>query len=90
MSSANGFAADSSNKTKPTCSGAAIFRAATIAKLDNFDRMQYTNTFTNLKDSGQTEQALYVYRATSYLKVNNQDTVISEPIYFTIYDIASR
>ena len=52
--------------------------------------MQYTNTFTNLKDSGQTEQALYVYRATSYLKVNNQDTVISEPIYFTIYDIASR
>ena len=90
LSSANGFAADSSNKTKPTCSGAAIFRAATIAKLDNFDRMQYTNTFTNLKDSGQTEQALYVYRATSYLKVNNQDTVISEPIYFTIYDIASR
>jgi len=94
LSSADGFAT-SSTTTRPTCCGAAIFRAATISKLDNFDRMQYTNTFTNVRDNtpenGNTGQALYVYRATSYMKISGQNTVISEqPIYFTLYDIASR
>ena len=94
LGSADGFATNSTT-TKPTCCDAAIFRPATISKLDNFDRMQYTNNFTNVKDTtpenGNTGQALYVYRATSYMKTIGQDTVISEqPIYFTLYDIASR
>lgn len=75
------------NSSRPNCLN-AYFKTA--SKLDNFDRVQYTYTFTETNDnSDHTGQALYVYRATSYIYVNGEVT-LSDPIYFTLYELASR
>ena len=63
--------------------------------IDNFNRLQWFYTFTNTKTGeggtiGDTNNANYAYRAWAYIIVNDTATVSSTPVYFTLYDSASR
>ena len=65
-----------------------------LTDLDNKNQMKYSFNITN-KAYGtlaESENKNYVYRAYSYLKITNGSTttvVVSDPVYFTIYDMAS-
>ena len=63
------------------------------SKLDNKSRIEYYYTFANIKhtDGSETVRKNYVYRAYSYLynAETKQVLLMSDPTYFTIYDIAS-
>lgn len=60
--------------------------------LDNKNRIQYYYSYsvrshTDLIDNGNKD---YVYRAFAYMKdKNNNVTMVSQPLYFTFYDMAS-
>lgn len=69
--------------------------------LDNKNRMQYFYTFTKSKNdfenlstnTGNVRPYDCVYRVTSYIAVGtgaSQRVALSSPVYFTIYDIATR
>ena len=61
-----------------------------LNSLDNKNQTKYSFSIKN-KAYGNLEEGnakKYVYRAYSYLKVGN-DIVVSDPVYFTIYDMAS-
>lgn len=82
-------------KTKPSCCSGAVY--CLPKKIDNFNRLQYTYTFTHSSGTVDAESnkddAMYVYRATSFIYVNGESTPIAlsaAPVYFTLYDIASR
>lgn len=61
-------------------------------KLDNKNRIQYYYSYsvrshTNLTDNGNKD---YVYRAFAFMKdKDNNVTMVSQPLYFTFYDMAS-
>ncbi len=63
------------------------------AKLDNKSRIEYYYTIANIKhtDGSETTRKNYVYRAYSYLynAQSKEVLLMSDPTYFTIYDIAS-
>ena len=65
-----------------------------LTDLDNKNQMKYSFNITN-KAYGtlaESENKNYVYRAYSYLKITNGSTttvVVSDPVYFTIYDMAT-
>lgn len=63
------------------------------ATLDNKSRIEYYYTIANIKhtDGSETVRKNYVYRAYSYLydAVTKEVLLMSDPTYFTIYDIAS-
>lgn len=82
-------------KIKPSCCSGAVY--CLPKKIDNFNRLQYTYTFTHSSGTVNAESdrddAMYVYRATSFIYVNGESTPIAlsaAPVYFTLYDIASR
>ncbi len=61
-----------------------------LSQLDNKNQTKFSFNFKN-KDYGTLNDGTaknYVYRAYSYIVVNGV-TVISDPVYFTIYDLAS-
>lgn len=61
-----------------------------LSGLDNKNQTKYSFSIKN-KAYGTLEEGTaknYVYRAYSYLKVEG-NIVVSDPVYFTIYDIAS-
>ena len=65
-------------------------------QLDNKNSLEYYYQFANIKqakneidpDKVPTTNKEYLYRAYTYIK-DGTDTVVSKPVYFTIYDIAS-
>ena len=69
----------------------------TLSSLDNKNRAEYIKVFANVKQPAAGETSLtpstrknYVYRAYSYMIESDGKTVtISNPVYFTIYDIAT-
>ena len=68
-----------------------------LAPIDNMNRLQWYYTFNNIKASGDdfvsTTDKNYVYRASAYLIEDNGTktcTLSTTPVYFTLYDIASR
>lgn len=69
----------------------------TLSSLDNKNRAEYIKVFANVKQPAAGETSLtpstrknYVYRAYSYMIEADGETVtISNPVYFTIYDIAT-
>ena len=83
---------DGNNKSGASGNNYMISEVDT-SKLDNKSRIEYYYTFANIKhtDGSETPRKNYVYRAYSYLY--NTDTqevlLMSDPTYFTIYDIAS-
>ena len=61
--------------------------------IDNMNRLQWYYTFDNTKEdgSGNLKNANYVYRATAYIiEGPNTVTLSAVPVYFTLYDSASR
>ena len=69
----------------------------TLSKLDNKNRAEYIKVFANVKQPAAGETSLtpstrknYVYRAYSYMiEADGKTVTISNPVYFTIYDIAT-
>jgi len=63
----------------------------TLAELDNKNRINYYYSLPNIKHSDltATTRKNMVYRAYSYLRKGSSLVMVSEPVYFTIYDIAS-
>ena len=61
-----------------------------LSGLDNKNQTKYSLNMKNKAYATLAEGTAknYVYRAYSYLKVGN-DIVVSDPVYFTIYDMAS-
>ena len=65
-------------------------------ELDNKNRIQYYYSFANIYQNSTnhptagefTSNRNYLYRAYAYVKYNNQ-VIVSNPSYFTIYDMAS-
>ena len=66
-----------------------------LAPIDNMNRLQWYYTFNNLTKAGAaTTDKDYIYRASAYI-IEDQGgdktvTLSTTPVYFTIYDIASR
>ena len=65
-----------------------------LTDLDNKNQMKYSFNITNKAYStlAESDNKNYVYRAYSYLKITNGSTtkvVVSDPVYFTIYDMAT-
>ena len=62
-----------------------------LNKLDNKNRVEYVKAFANVNSQLQpTDRKDYVYRAYAYMIEPDGTTVtVSNPVYFTIYDIAS-
>ena len=74
-----------------------------ISKFDNKNELEYAYSFANISQSkeyrNRTERKMKVYRAYAYLINTGAGTdtsgqpadvqIISEPVYFTIYDMAS-
>ena len=88
-SNEDGFAADATTR--------ALFGNDTSnTMLDNKNRLHYFFTFTQSADGVEnttTRPVNCVYRATSYIYAsgNTEDPlVVSSPVYFTLYDIATR
>ena len=69
----------------------------TLSSLDNKNRAEYIKVFANVKQPAAGETSLtpstrknYVYRAYSYMiEADGVTVTISNPVYFTIYDIAT-
>jgi len=82
---------DSGSKTG--ASGNYMISEVDTATLDNKSRIEYYYTIANIKhtDGSETTRKNYVYRAYSYLynAETKQVLLMSDPTYFTIYDIAS-
>lgn len=82
---------DSGSKTG--ASGSYMISEVNTATLDNKSRIEYYYTIANIKhtDGSETVRKNYVYRAYSYLynAENKEVLLMSDPTYFTIYDIAS-
>ena len=62
-----------------------------LTELDNKNRINYYYSLPNIKHSDltATTRKNMVYRAYSYLRKGSSLVMVSEPVYFTIYDIAS-
>lgn len=62
-----------------------------LTELDNKNRINYYYSLPNIKHSNltATTRKNMVYRAYSYLRNGSSLVMVSEPVYFTIYDIAS-
>lgn len=83
-------ATNTGSSTKLLCNGSWFLP---ISNIDNFNRLQYTYTFTQGTNGTLKTQGQYVYRATSYICVKENGTwttKTSSPEYFVLYDIASR
>ena len=82
---------DTNNKSG--ASGSYMISEVDTATLDNKSRIEYYYTIANIKhtDGSETVRKNYVYRAYSYLynAETKQVLLMSDPTYFTIYDIAS-
>ena len=69
-----------------------------IRPIDNMNRLQWYYTFNNTKTEGvigEGNNANFVYRASAYIIETDSNnvktaTVSSTPVYFTLYDSASR
>ena len=61
------------------------------SKIDNKNRIELTKAFPNISHSTgkNTGRKNYLYRAYSYMIEKDGSYVISNPVYFTFYDIAS-
>ena len=62
--------------------------------VDNFNRLQYYHTITKSSNDASgvsvlTDRENFAYRAIAFIKVNETLT-LSDPVYFTIYDTATR
>ncbi len=59
------------------------------SRLDNKNRLQYYTRFNNVKDNSD-----YVFRLYTYIQYNDADgqpvVELSNPVYFTFYDIANK
>lgn len=73
-----------------------IAGVADIKNLDDKNSIEYSYSFANISHTGTSENPTptlrknKIYRAFSYLyDVTKRKTVLSDPIYFTIYDIAT-
>ena len=81
------------NNNKTGASGNYMISEVDTSTLDNKSRIEYYYTFANKKhtDGSETVRKNYVYRAYSYLynAETKQVLLMSDPTYFTIYDIAS-
>ncbi len=64
-----------------------------FSTLDNKNQMKYSLDMKNKEFSTLAEPTSpyrnYVYRAYTYTKIGDDNVVVSTPVYFTIYDIAS-
>lgn len=67
--------------------------AISVDKFDNKNELEYFYHFANISQSAdyrqRTEYKYHLYRAYTYLYVDGGQQIISDPVYFTIYDIAS-
>lgn len=59
------------------------------SRLDNKNRLQYYTRFNNVKDNSD-----YVFRLYTYIQYTDasgkQVVELSDPVYFTFYDIANK
>ena len=75
--------------------GTNIGETSTMANaVDNFNRLQYYHTITKSSNDAPGVSVLtgrenFAYRAIAFIKVNDTLT-LSDPVYFTIYDTATR
>ena len=77
--------------------GKALLNSAIdYSDLDNKNMREVYYGFANIYQADQGTNAgnpttlkNYLYRAYAYIKVGNDDAVVSKPAYFTIYDMAS-
>ena len=77
--------------TSKSADGNYLKSEFTLAELDNKNRINYYYSLPNIKHSDltATTRKNMVYRAYSYLRNGSALVMVSEPVYFTIYDIAS-
>ena len=82
--------------TRSGTEGNYIYSSIALNKLDNKNSLEYYFAFPNINhnDGKPTDYKDYLYRAVTYLVAhddkNNTDTVIlSKPLYFEIYDMAT-
>ena len=77
--------------TSKSADGNYLKSEFTLAELDNKNRINYYYSLPNIKHSDltATTRKNMVYRAYSYLRNGSYLVMVSEPVYFTIYDIAS-
>lgn len=92
--SLSSYAVETFIKAGPTVksSGDYLKSEFTLSELDNKNRINYYYSLPNISHSKlePTVRKNKVYRAYSYLRDANNDVVaISDPVYFSIYDIAS-
>lgn len=81
------FIANTSSKS----SGNYLKSEFSLSQLDNKNRINYYYSLPNISHSTleQTERKNKVYRAYTYLRNASGAVIVSQPVYFTIYDIAS-
>lgn len=64
-----------------------------VADFDNKNELEYYYNFANISQSAdyrtRTNYKNYAFRAYTYLYVEGGQRIISAPVYFTMYDIAS-
>ena len=77
--------------TSKSADGNYLKSEFTLKELDNKNRINYYYSLPNIKHSDltATTRKNMVYRAYSYLRNGSSLVMVSEPVYFTIYDIAS-
>ena len=77
--------------TSKSADGNYLKSEFTLEELDNKNRINYYYSLPNIKHSDltATTRKNMVYRAYSYLRKGSSLVMVSEPVYFTIYDIAS-
>lgn len=77
--------------TSKSADGNYLKSEFTLEELDNKNRINYYYSLPNIKHSDltATTRKNMVYRAYSYLRNGSALVMVSEPVYFTIYDIAS-
>ena len=70
-----------------------IGTGSSVKVIDNMNRLQWYYTFNNTKTNGEIgsgNNANFIYRASAYIIVDGTATLSSTPVYFTLYDSASR
>lgn len=98
----NKIAGESYSEKNSTVNGRNFYQlgtntgeSSTMANaVDNFNRLQYYHTITKSSNNASgvsvpTDRENFAYRAIAFIKVNGTLT-LSDPVYFTIYDTATR
>ena len=90
------YIADKSKSTYTDALGAHTFKLNSniaLATLDNKNQCKHSVDMSNkvLRGDNLEEGTLknYVYRAYTYIQLSDGSIVLSDPVYFTIYDVAT-